>query len=130
MCGSLFTAYKYSIYNFLKMSRIKIELSKTFTQFSPVYHKTITKGYYNIDKIKEGARPQGRPAKGRKVNTMKYYAFIDTLLREVTLFTTKAEVKAEYTLRKAIDSTLPFIGCDHYKIAVVEAPYKYTGKEV
>lgn len=61
---------------------------------------------------------------------MKYYAFIDTFLREVTLFTTKAEVKAEYTLRKAIDSTLPFIGGDHYKIAVVEAPYKYTGKEV
>lgn len=58
---------------------------------------------------------------------MKYYAFIDTFLREVTLFTTKTEIKAEYTLRKAIDSTLPFIGCDHYKIAVVEAPYKYMG---
>ena len=61
---------------------------------------------------------------------MKYYAFIDTFLKEVTLFTTMAEVKAEYTLRKAIDSTLPFIGCDHYRAARVEAPYKYTGKKV
>lgn len=61
---------------------------------------------------------------------MKYYAFIDTFLREVTLFTTMAEVKAEYTLRKAIDSTLPFIGGDHYRVATVEAPYKYTGKAV
>lgn len=60
---------------------------------------------------------------------MKYYAFIDTFLREVTLFTTMTDVKAEYTLRKAIDSTLPFIGCDHYKIAVVNVPYSYTGKE-
>lgn len=59
---------------------------------------------------------------------MKYYAFIDTFLREVTLFSTKSEVKAEYTLRKAIGSTLPFVGCVHYRIAVVEAPYKYTGK--
>jgi hypothetical protein len=56
---------------------------------------------------------------------MKYYAFIDTFLREVTLYTTLAEVKTEYTLRKAIDSTLPFISCDHYRIARVEARYKY-----
>lgn len=60
---------------------------------------------------------------------MKYYAFIDTFLREVTLFATMAEVKAEYTLRKAIDSTLPFIGGGHYKIAVVNVPYNYTGKD-
>jgi hypothetical protein len=60
---------------------------------------------------------------------MKYYAFIDTFLKEVTLFATTAEVKTEYTLRKTIDSTLPFIGCDHYRVAIVEAPYKYTGKE-
>lgn len=67
----MFTAYKYSIYNFLKMSRIKTKLFETFTQFSPVYHKTITIGSYNIDMIKEGAKLQGRPAKGRKENTMK-----------------------------------------------------------
>lgn len=86
MCGSLFTAYKYSIYHFLKMSRIKIELSKTFTQFSPVYHKTITKGCYNIIKIKEGARPHDRPTKGRKDYTMKnLYLVSDNAGTEVVL---------------------------------------------
>lgn len=60
---------------------------------------------------------------------MKYYAFIDTFLREVTLFTTMAEVKAEYTLRKAIDSTLPFIGCDHYRLATVRVPHIVSRKE-
>ena len=60
---------------------------------------------------------------------MKYYAFIDTYLREITLFATLEEVKAEYTRRKAIDNTLPFVGCDHYSIAAVKAPYRYTGKE-
>ena len=67
MCGSLFTAYKYSIYNFLKKSRIKIELSKTFTQFSSVYHITITKGVYNISTVKEtGQGPMTDPQRAER----------------------------------------------------------------
>ncbi len=57
------------------MSRIKTKLFEIFTRFSPVYHITITIGSYNIDKIKEGARPQGRPTKSRKVLNMVYYYF-------------------------------------------------------
>jgi len=67
MCGSLFTAYKYSIYNFLKMSRIKTKLFETFTRFPPVYHKTITIGSYNISTVKEtGQDPKADPQRAER----------------------------------------------------------------
>lgn len=61
---------------------------------------------------------------------MKYYAIIDTFLKRVDLYATKEETAAEITLRKAVDSSLSFIVGDHYGIATVKVPYKYTGKEV
>lgn len=56
---------------------------------------------------------------------MKYYAIIDTFLRRVDLYATKAEAAAEITLRKAVDSSLSFIVGDHYRIATIKAPYRY-----
>ena len=63
----MFTAYKYSIYNFLKMSRIKTKLFETFTRFSTVYHITITMGGYNISTVKEtGQDPTTDPQRAER----------------------------------------------------------------
>lgn len=75
----MFTAYKYSIHKNPRKSRIKIELSKTFTQFSPVYHKTITKGCYNISTVKEtGQDPKADPQRAERIKTMKNLYLVET----------------------------------------------------
>lgn len=79
----MFTAYKYSIHKNPRKSRIKIELPKTFTQFSPVYHKTITKGCYNIGTVKEtGQGPEADPQRAERKNTMARLGYVVEVFEE------------------------------------------------